>query len=503
MPETLKALVVVLAISIAVYAIFSKQMVLFGVDKDRILIRAKAYLICLVGMFATGNFWLASGVLLLVMHWANKTESNPLALYLVFLLGLPNPSAALSGLGVFGHLLEITPHRFAALLILLPVALKIYRERKTSKKVLATPQKLQILYFGLMFWLTLDVGTFLAVIRVGFVYPVLDAILITYIAANTLTDKVKMWDFMGTLVFMMLVMSAVAIFEGSWKWLLFSGVTAALESSSYGFTPYLLRDETLLRAMGPSGHAIILGYLIMTAVLVVLGSLGRVSSKTTFLILAVLIGGSIATVSRGPWVGVACGVLVLCLVSGSREKLLLGLVASLFFLVPLAVMTEAGRKMVEYLPFFGTIETETIDYRQRLVEIAINVAQQNPFFGAYDFLLRPEMQEMRQGQGIIDIVNTYVSVVLYSGLTGLFFFVGSFVSALFYGLKCINGRGNRRDEMAVASQIVLACLISMMVTIYTVSSIGAVPHFYWAFIGVAVACYTSMYGKKTRSVVRR
>jgi O-antigen ligase len=503
MAETLKALVVVLAISITVFAAFSKQMVLFGVDKDRVLIRAKAYLICLVGMFATGNFWLASGILVLVIRWANKTESNPLALFLVFLLGLPNPAAALSGLGVFGHLLEITPHRFAALLILLPVAIKTYRERKASKKTLAIPQKMQILYFGLMFWLTLNVGTLLGVVRVGFVYPVLDAILITYVAANTLTDRAKMWDFMGTLVFMMLVMSAIAIFEASWKWLLFSGVTAALESSSYGWTPYLLRDETLLRAMGSAGHAIILGYLIMIAVLIVLGSLGRISLKTTLAILILLIGGSIATVSRGPWVGVACGVFVLCLVSGSREKLLLGLMISSVFLVPLAMMTQAGRKVVEFLPFFGTIETETIDYRQRLVEIAINVAQQNPFFGAYDFLLRPEMQEMRQGQGIIDIVNTYVSVVLYSGLTGLFFFVGAFVSALYYGLKCVNGRGNRRDEMAIASQIVIACLVGMMVTIYTVSSIGAVPHFYWAFIGVAVACYTSMHGKKTRSFNRQ
>jgi O-antigen ligase len=503
MPETLKALIVVLVISAAVYMAFSKQMVLFGVDKDRLATRAKAYLICLVGMFATGNFWLASGVLVLVMHWANKTETNPLSLYFVFLLGLPNPSAALSGLGVFGHLLELTPHRFAAILVLLPVAMKIYRDRKSSGKVLATPQRLQILYFVLMFFLTLDVGTFLAVIRVGFVYPVLDAILITYIAANTLTDKAKMWDLMGTLVFMMLVMSAIAIFEGSWKWLLFSGVTAALSSYSEGWTPYLLRDETLLRAMGSSGHAIILGYLIMVAVLIVLGSLGRVSSKATFFTLALLIGGSIATVSRGPWVGVACGVLVLCLVSASREKLLLGLVASSCFLVPLAMMTEAGRKVVDFLPFFGTIETETIDYRQRLVEIAISVAQQNPFFGAYDFLLRPEMQEMRQGQGIIDIVNSYVSVVLYSGLTGLLFFVGSFVSALVYGLKCINGRGNRRDEMAVASQIVTACLVGMMVTIYTVSSIGAVPHLYWAFIGIAVACYTLIHGKETRSRVRQ
>jgi hypothetical protein len=482
MPQTFKELIVVLVIVTTVFMIFSKQMVLFGVDKDRVLVRAKAYLFCLTGIFLTGNFWLASLVLVLVMYWANKTESNPLALYLVFILGLPNANAYISGLGVFGHLFEVTLHRYAATLILLPVAVTIYKGKKSLKTTLSAPQKFQLCYLLLLFLLTLQAGTILGVIRGAFLYPIFDTLLMTYVAANTLHDRKRLWDFFATFVFMILVAAAIAVFEANRQWLLFSAAGQSLLSYT------------------PTAHSIVLGYLIMIAVLIVLGSLGRVSFKATFLILGCLTAGSIATVSRGPWVGIGCGVLALCIVSSHRKALLLGAVASLVCLVPFALFTEHGKVVVSYLPFFGTVETGSLEYRERLVEIAINVATQNPFFGSYDFLLRPEMEEMRQGQGIIDIVNTYVAVVLYSGLTGLFFFVGSFCSALYCVLKCVNDRRNKYDDVVIASQIVTACLLAIMVTIYTVSSIGTIPNIYWALIGVSVACYAAVY-RKNKEVI--
>lgn len=37
------------------------------------------------------------------------------------------------------------------------------------------------------------------------------------------------------------------------------------------------------------------------------------------------------------------------------------------------------------------------------------VIQRNPLFGSFDFRNTPEMQSMIQGEGIIDIVNTYIN----------------------------------------------------------------------------------------------
>jgi O-Antigen ligase len=500
MPEAVKALAVVLVILALAYFLLAKDLVTFGVNKIQLPIRARSYVLCLMGMFLSESFWLSCGILVAVAFWAAKKESNPLALYLVFLLGLPNPTGAISGLGILGHLIELTPYRLAALLVLLPTAIRLYRERKVGKKLMSMPEKLQIGFFGLLFILTLDVGTFFAVIRVAFVYPVLDAILVTYVAANTLSDKTKLWDFLGTFLFMTVAMAAIAIFEASWKWLLFNNVSNALSNTGSGGGLYLLRDDSLLRAMASAEHSIVLGYLIMIGLLILLGSLGRLSNKATLMILATLVAGSVATVSRGPWVGAACGVAFLCLVSQHRSRLLLGLALIAAFVVPLALVTEKGKQAVAFLPFIGDLETETIDYRQRLVEIAINVVQRNPFFGAYDFLLRPEFQEMRTGAGIIDIVNTYVSVVLRSGLVGLGLFMGSFLVALAYVLKCVSGRGQKTNEMATASQIIASCLVAMMVTIYTVSSIGSIPNTYWAFIGIAVACYKFFYDAQSRAV---
>lgn len=60
--------------------------------------------------------------------------------------------------------------------------------------------------------------------------------------------------------------------------------------------------------------------------------------------------------------------------------------------------------------------------------------QRNPLFGSFDFRNTPEMQSMIQGEGIIDIVNTYINLALRVGLVGLTLFVGFFVSILF-GLR--------------------------------------------------------------------
>ncbi len=489
MPEHLKALTVILLVSSAICGLFFRGLIRYGVPEGVLRTRIKTYFIITVGFFLASNFWIAMAFLAVVCFWAAKKESNPIALYTFLILTLPYVKESVSGLGLLGHFVEIFPARLMSLVILLPLAFHLLQNQKIKKDKFSTVELFQIGYFGLLFFLTLGVGSLLGVVRGAFVYPILDAVLLLFVAARTLKTEEKLWDFLGMLLLATFILAALGVFESVWKWLLFSRVKVVLLGYEPALTSYLMRDESLLRAMASTDHSIVLGYLVMLGTLTWVGSFGRIQGKLFLVGLVILIGGAISTVSRGPWVGTAVGLIVLALISSSRSKIQTGFVGLSVLILPILIFTSFGEKLVSYLPFVGSVETETIDYRHSLIDIAINVISHNPFFGAYDYFLRPEIEALRQGQGIIDIVNTYVGVALYSGLVGLFLFVGPFVIAFKQTLMIALSKVARADGFALIPQILCACIVSVAVTIYTVSLIGTIGPMIWILLGATVACY--------------
>src|SRR5438046_8698212 len=104
---------------------------------------------------------------------------------------------------------------------------------------------------------------------------------------------------------------------------------------------------------------------------------------------------------------------------------------------------------------------------------------ESPLFGGYDSLYSPALEELMQGQGIVDIVNSYVGVGLQSGLVGLFLFVGFFIAAAVGILRGMRNLPDRTSELFLLGQTLLATLIGVMVSIFTVSSITVVPAVSW------------------------
>src|SRR5213078_3480682 len=87
---------------------------------------------------------------------------------------------------------------------------------------------------------------------------------------------------------------------------------------------------------------------------------------------------------------------------------------------------------------------------------------------------------MTQGQGIVDIVNSYVEVALRSGIVGLFFF-GGFMAAVF--LASLRARRQEPEDLGRA---LAAAQLSVLVTIGSVSSIVVIPWVYWCLAGLLV-----------------
>jgi O-antigen ligase len=67
--------------------------------------------------------------------------------------------------------------------------------------------------------------------------------------------------------------------------------------------------------------------------------------------------------------------------------------------LPLLAVVPGGQKVLDLLPFIGTVEAENITYRQQLIDNAMIVIQRNPWLGSFDYRSTPEMQSLTQGQG--------------------------------------------------------------------------------------------------------
>jgi O-antigen ligase len=123
-----------------------------------------------------------------------------------------------------------------------------------------------------------------------------------------------------------------------------------------------------------------------------------------------------------------------------------------------------------------------------LLEVSIEVIKQNPLFGAPDVMQLPVMQQLRQGEGIIDIVNSYLGIALDSGLVGLSLFTGVFIAVALGIFKGMRSLPDRNDELYLLGRALLATLLGILVVIGTASSsIAVIPVIYWSVAGLGVA----------------
>lgn len=152
----------------------------------------------------------------------------------------------------------------------------------------------------------------------------------------------------------------------------------------------------------------------------------------------------------------------------------------------IAVLPGGGR-IINLLPVIGNVERANIDYREKLLENSIIVIKRNPLLGTVNYYKDPEMQEMIQGQGIIDIVNTYLQVSLKYGLIGLGLFAGFFFVVLSGIHKSRKMISDKTSELYLLGRTLFATLIAVLAMIFTVSSIGMIPIIYWSFAGLGVA----------------
>ncbi len=146
-------------------------------------------------------------------------------------------------------------------------------------------------------------------------------------------------------------------------------------------------------------------------------------------------------------------------------------------------LTSLGEKIAAVLPFLGgTIDSSNIDYRGRLWTRGWEIVRDNPLFGDQYALAR--MQDLRQGQGIVDFVNGYLAELLATGFVGLTLFLLVVLPALKKLLAVSRTIKLTDQRFGMAGASLASCILG---TLFLWALGGPDPSVLWAFVALAIA----------------
>lgn len=489
MPEHLRALVIILAVAAVVFKLAEKPLCAAAIALPDYRRRRNLWFAVTLIAFFSFNFWLyvlVAGAL--VFHYGRK-DRNPFALYCMLLFTVPPFGAPLPTLGLVGYLFDLSHLQMLSLVLLLPAALRLAQSPRPHASAGRVTDWMVGGYLLLILALTATVQhlSFTVVMRTA-VTQVLDMVLCYYVASRALVSREHLRESMATFLLVGVLMASVAMIEFVRGWLLYSALDESM-GLNWNLGSYMARGGDSLRAMASTGHSIVLGYVmaICLGLLVYVRLLVRHVALWRLAAFAVF-GGLVCSMSRGPWLGAAVGLLIgIAMGPNAGPRIMRFIGASIVIGVAL-MLTPMGPKIISYLPFVGDVDSGTVTYRQELFRVSMLVIRQNPWFGTFDALANPLMEQLRQGEGIIDLVNTYIAVALSYGVVGLALFVGAFLSAGL-GVWQVHRRLGPKDdaESEHLARALLAVLAAIMITIVTVSPISTIPPVYWSVVGVAVA----------------
>lgn len=486
MPEILRSLLVVLLLATCVFYVAKRYAGPLGLKLEVLQPRVTAWYLITCAAFLSHNFWLFMAIAGYVLYKTAQKDKNPFALLLFVLYAVPLFAAPIPAAGIVNYLFDLNYFRLISLVVLLPLYLKNRKQKDAIPFGRTCPDKFIAAYVLYSLLLVFPNTTFTNWVRLAFI-QFIDIFLPYYVASRCIKSLAEFDDAIQSLLIATSVAALIAVVEYAKGWLLYSAVSHA-QGVFWAYGGYLRRGESL-RALASSGQAIVLGYMMAIALGLYWYLASRISMpRLKYGIYALLCAGLFAPVSRGPWVGAAFIFLFATLLGPSpimrlvKTALIAVVPASAFLLSPWGV------KFVNYLPFVGTVDAETVTYRQDLLASSLQVISENLWFGSSDFLNNEEMESLRAGAngGIIDLVNSYIAIALSGGLVGLFLFVGFFVTAAWGVFQTTRALRAHLAAFSLGNTLLVTSLGSMVI-IYTVSSILVIPVLYWTLGGLCVA----------------
>ncbi|MDE2416590.1 MAG: O-antigen ligase family protein [Burkholderiales bacterium] len=487
----LKALLVVLVMAMAVF-IIAKPLCLRFMSGADYLRRRNVWLALTTTAFISPSFWIYVAVALPLMYWAAGQDENPVALYVLLLHVIPPVSMELPAVFV-NKFFDLSNYRILAFAVLIPTAWRLMHAK--DKTALGRHKGIDrylwaYLVLQLIFLMPYEDITNTA--RRGFLF-FLDCIVLVYVVSRICNTKHKLAEVLAVFCLACAIMVPLAVFESQKVWVLYRGLPDAWGIET---EVYLFRDGAL-RAQVSTGHSLALGFILSVAFALWLYVANR--EPKPYKRIAGMSGywlGLFAAMSRAPWIGAVLGYVVYTLLGPKGVKSLVKVALIAVPVAALVLISPVGPKVIEKLPFVGTVDSFNVEYRERLAQSSWELIQKNPLFG--DPFFTRNLEQLRQGQGIIDLVNVYASIAMLYGIVGLFLFVMPFLLAMWSSWKQQRRAIPQDDDMARMGASLLAAMLATAFFMATGSFYGVLPKVFYLLVGLG-----SAYGNLQQSISDR
>jgi O-antigen ligase len=465
--QNLKSLLFALAIGWAVFRFARPVAFLFSTEGD-FRCRRNAWFAITIAAFLCPTFPIFCLVAAIVIVWAARRDSNPSALYLMLLYAVPEYSWRVPMVGI-SMLVELDFPMLLSLCLMLPAAWRLVKSEQPPLKRLERPDYLLLAYLALtsVYFILPEIGrgVLMTPTATDCLRRAVEAFVTIYVPFFVLSRSSKssreLQDTVAALCLACAVLAAIGVFESARHWLLYGELR-----NQWGavYNPYLERGSSL-RAMASASHPLFFGYLLAVAFGLWLGLMPRVQSAFRRLAVVVLYWlGLLASYARGPWLGGILIYFVYVAVRGRKLSRLLKAAVSAGLIAAIVAASPFGERIERVVPFLGgTVNSETITYRQRLLARAWQVIQESPLLG--DQYALAKLQDLRQGEGIIDLMNGFVNILLDNGFVGLVLFLSFVAVGLHKGWR-VSGEPDVGAELAATAAALVACLAGTMLMMW-------------------------------------
>lgn len=401
----------------------------------------------------------------------------------VLMAAVPAASVMLPGFGGINNLFELSHPVVLTLLLLVPAWLKLTARPGTLGFGRMPSDWCVLGYLLLQVALQVGASNLTGLLRTAWVL-MLEIWLPYWVLSRTFESMEQLVRFAVAVVLSGCVAAAVGMVEVMRTWPLYDAVERHW-GLNWGLSGFLMR-EGMFRARASLGHSLAMGFTMIVMVGLLMVTFRHMLSKPIArLAMLVLLGGLVATLARGAWVGAAATLVLALIVSQRAGELAGGALAGGLALTLVVVTVPAAREILDFLPFVGTVDTGSVTYRQALFDVALGLFVQSPWLGVPNYLAY--MEVMRQGDGIIDLVNVYVSVGLASGLVGLTLYVGGFATVA-VGLLRIWRDERQSEDLRRAAALLVATLGGMMVMLGTTSLVSIIGLQTYVVLALGVTC---------------
>ncbi len=404
------------------------------------------------------------------------TSLAALCAYLLLSIVCPPISLDIGGVGGINSILKLDGFRLLALVVLTMPALRLLAAKKspTHGSLLAMDVAI-LLYPVLRILMALPYSTTTTTAR-SVVETFLDVWLPYYVATRAIRSAADLRIVVVHVAIGLLFGASLGVVEELIRHNLFTGLEGV-----YGITwqlSYVLMRGNFLRVQAMTQQPILLAIAMVFGLGIWVWLRGLEWRKLrAFLPFLAFFATLVFTWSRGPWLSAILLFGMFALLrrfSGAsvRIVLILGVVAAVG-------LKAAGADAVVadgLTALFGGSEGDvsTIEYRRELLDTSLALIQQSPWLGVPNYAAH--MQSLKQGQGIIDVVNTYLAVMLNAGVVGLACFMMPFLIVIHRLLGAV--KRDERGALTHGSRFAISMVainVACLFAIFTASVFGLLP----------------------------